>query len=70
MFKCSCGSKTNTIIYKQGKRCCSVCNNSTLSGVWERNNLMERQKYAKDILQPGQAGYEELYGNSKTKKGG
>ena len=65
MFECSCGNKTNTIIYKQGKRCCEVCNNSTLSGVWERNNQAERNKYARDILQPGTAGYEELYGKQK-----
>ena len=67
MFKCDCGQYTNTIIYKQGKRCCEVCNNSSRSGVWERNNQAERNKYARDILQPGTAGYDEIYGNRLTK---
>lgn len=69
MFKCDCGQYTNTIKYKQGKRCCEYCSNSSLSGVWERNNSQERSKYAKDILQPGMPGYEQVYGNIKTEKG-
>ena len=67
-FKCLCGNITNTIKYKNGIRCCEICSASTLSGVWERNNAMERSKYAKDILQKGQAGFNEVYGSKIKNK--
>ena len=67
MFKCSlCNQPTNSITYRpNGMRVCGSCNNSSRSGVWERNNQAERNKYARDILQPGTAGYEEIYGKEK-----
>ena len=67
MFKCSlCGQTTNSITYRpNGLRVCGGCSNNSRSGVWERNNAMERSKYSKDILQPGQPGFDEAYGKPK-----
>ncbi len=51
LFTCSCGRKTTAISYIDGKKRCYDCKSNTLSGKWERENTMERQYYAKDILQ-------------------
>lgn len=59
---CSCGKKVNKLRYQDGKKTCDYCNPLNLSGTFLRRLEGEKQYYAADILQPGQAGYEELYG--------
>lgn len=61
-MKCACGKKVQSITYKDGKKTCKYCNNTNLSGKFLRRMELERQTYAKDVLQPGMSGYEELYG--------
>lgn len=58
---CGCGWQVKVIVYKDGKKTCKNCNNANLSGKFLRRMELERQTYAKDILQPGMSGYEELY---------
>lgn len=63
---CDCGMFVTKVRYKGGKKVCENCEPVNLSGSWERNNQQERNKYARDILQPGQEGFKELYGNAKN----
>ena len=61
-IKCSCGKQVSKIIYKNGKKTCQYCNPKSLSGQFDRRIGQERQKYQRDILQPGQSGFKEIYG--------
>lgn len=65
---CSCGNKTNNLKWLNGKAVCNKCQTETLSGKWERKNSQDRQYYAKDIIQPDNPHFKEVYGNSKTKE--
>lgn len=63
---CSCGNKTTMLRYKNGKKTCNKCNPNNLSGTFLRRMESEIQHYAKDVLQPGQNGFEELYGEGRN----
>jgi len=65
---CSCGHQVKVIRYKDGKKTCDYCNPTNLSGTFLRRMEGEKQYYAKDILQPGQDGFEELYGEGRNIK--
>jgi hypothetical protein len=67
---CDCGHKVSALRFINGKSVCDFCQPQSLSGQWERNNAMERQKYAKDILQPLRDGkinpdFVKIYGEKK-----
>lgn len=65
-MKCDCGIFVTKLRYKGSKRICENCQPTNLSGVWERNNDQERRKYTKDILQVGQPGFKEVYGEPRN----
>ena len=62
---CSCGRKTDSIRFVNGKAVCDQCKHENLSGKWIRRVNQDRQHYAKDILQPNNPHYEEVYGNKE-----
>lgn len=61
-IKCNCGKLVYKIRRINGKIVCDNCQQSNLSGKWERNNAQERQFYARDILQPSDPNFEKVYG--------
>lgn len=63
---CACGAATDVIRYVNGKKTCNRCNKPNLSGTFLRRMEGEKQHYAKDILQPGDIGFDELYGTGKN----
>lgn len=71
-FKCSCGKRVTKIRYRNGKSECDQCAPISLSGTFLRRMDMERQTYAKDILQKynkdGSVNkdFEEAYGKGKN----
>lgn len=65
-FICSCGRKVNSIRRENGKIVCDYCQVKNLSGQWERRINSERQKYEKDILQPTDPRFNEVYGKGKS----
>lgn len=65
---CACGSATNLIRYIDGKKTCSRCQPTNLSGTFLRRMEGEKQAHAADILQPGQDGFKELYGEGRNIK--
>lgn len=68
-MKCNCGRKTNSLIYRQGKRYCQKCNTQGLSGQWERGQASERAKYAADLIQPKDAeNFKKVYGEKAYTK--
>ena len=71
-MKCDCGNKTNILRYKNGKKTCNKCAKLELSGTFLRRLEGEARYYAKDIIQPSDPNFKEVYGegrNIKTKKG-
>ena len=62
---CLCGAKVNSLKWHNGKAVCDNCWNEALTGKWERKNSQDRQYYAKDILQPNNPHYKEVYGKPK-----
>lgn len=65
---CACGWQVNTIRYKDGKKTCDHCAPLNLSGTFLRRMEGEARHYAKDILQPDQDGFTELYGEGRNTK--
>lgn len=68
MLKCDCGTKTNTIRYKNGKKTCQNCATLNLSGQFLRRLEGEARYYAKDILQPKDKDFKEVYGEGRNTK--
>lgn len=65
---CACGAQMLIIRYKDGKKTCDRCSPVNLSGSFLRRMEAEKQHYAKDLLQPGDDGFKELYGEGKNVK--
>lgn len=65
---CSCGKQVQVVRYIDGKKTCHYCQTANLSGSFLRRMDLERHEFAKDILQKGDEGFEELYGKGKNIK--
>lgn len=68
MLKCDCGHKTNILRYKGGKKTCDNCDTINLSGRFLRLLEGEARYYAKDILQPKDKDFKEVYGEGRNIK--
>jgi predicted ATPase with chaperone activity len=65
---CSCGNKTNTLRFSNGKKTCEKCAKMNLSGTFLRRLEGEALYYKKDILQPSDPNFKEVYGEGKNTK--
>ena len=69
VMKCDCGAKVTALIYHtDGHKTCANCKPTNLSGNFLRRMEGEKQYYAKDLLQPGDEGFEQLYGEGRNIK--
>jgi hypothetical protein len=66
MLQCKCGTKTNKLRYKNGIKQCDKCSPQNLSGTFLRRLEGEALYYKRDILQPSDPNFKDVYGEGRN----